>query len=244
VNVNKVAVLRNSRGGMLPDPVSAAKVAIAAGCQGITVHPRPDQRHILGTDVLAIAAQLEVVELNIEGNPFAAPRKGYAGLVELVRQARPAQVTLVPDGDSQLTSDHGFRADTDLAAMKGLIRVFKELGSRVSLFVDAGCSVLEQFAECGAERIEIYTGPYAAAFHGDDRNRHLDAFVDTAERARRFGLGVNAGHDLDQENLGVLISATPWIAEVSIGHALFAEAIYEGLDSTVRRYLEILAVNG
>jgi pyridoxine 5-phosphate synthase len=243
VNVNKVAVLRNSRGGAEPDPARAARVALASGCDGITVHPRPDQRHIRGSDVLAIAAVLDGAELNIEGNPFAAPRPGYAGLVELARQTRPAQVTLVPDGDSQLTSDHGFQEDTDLTAMRRLIGEFKSFGSRVSLFVDARCSIIEPLAECGADRIEIYTGPYAAAFHGGERDRELDACVRTAERARSCGLEVNAGHDLDQENLGVLVAAAPWIAEVSIGHALFAEALYEGLEATVHRYLDILSVN-
>jgi pyridoxine 5-phosphate synthase len=128
--------------------------------------------------------------------------------------------------------------------MKELISVFKGIGSRVSLFVDAGCGILERFAECGADRIEIYTGPYAAAFHGNDRNRQLDACVSTAERARACGLGVNAGHDLDQANLGALISAAPWISEVSIGHALFAEALYGGLESTIHKYLEILSDPG
>jgi pyridoxine 5-phosphate synthase len=241
VNVNKVAVLRNSRGGHEPDPARAARVALASGCDGITVHPRPDQRHIRGSDVVAISALLDGAELNMEGNPFAAERPGYPGLVELARQTRPAQVTLVPDGDSQLTSDHGFRGDTDLAAMRQLIDVFKTLGARVSLFVDAGCSIIERLAECGADRIEIYTGPYAAAFHRAERNRELDACVLTAERARACGLGVNAGHDLDQENLGVLVAAAPWIAEVSIGHALFAEALYDGLEPTIHKYLEILS---
>jgi pyridoxine 5-phosphate synthase len=243
VNVNKVAVLRNSRGGSEPNPADAAQVALASGCHGITVHPRPDQRHIRGSDVIAISGLLGGAELNMEGNPFAAPRPGYPGLVELARRARPAQVTLVPDGDSQLTSDHGFQADTDLLALEKLIDLFKGFGSRVSLFVDPDCAVIEKLAECGADRIEIYTGPYAAAFHGADRNRQLDACVTAAERARSCGLGVNAGHDLDQENLGPLVAAAPWISEVSIGHALFAEALYAGLESTIQRYLAILAAS-
>ncbi len=244
VNVNKVAVLRNSRGGLSPDPFIAARVARLAGAHGITVHPRPDQRHIRPADVAAIADDLNGAELNIEGNPFAPPREGYPGLIELVRHTRPAQVTFVPDGDSQLTSDHGFDRGTDFDRLKGLVDSFKREGCRVSLFVDAGCDLLQRFSESGADRIEIYTGPFAAAFEAGDYARQLDSCVSTAELARRFGMGVNAGHDLDQKNLGVLVAAAPWIAEVSIGHALFSEALYEGLAATVGNYLKIVGGPG
>ncbi|HET9034523.1 MAG TPA: pyridoxine 5'-phosphate synthase [Dokdonella sp.] len=240
VNVNKVAVLRNSRGGFAPDPVVAAKLALAAGCHGITVHPRPDQRHIRGADVTSIAAVLDGAEFNIEGNPFAPPRPGYPGLIELVRRTRPAQVTLVPDGDGQLTSDHGFDGDTDFRLLRERIREFKAEGCRVSLFVDVGCRVLERFAESGADRIEIYTGPYAAAFESGDFGEQLEACVATGRSAIACGLGVNAGHDLDQKNLGVLLTAAPWISEVSIGHALFSEALIDGLAETVHNYLAII----
>ena len=242
VNVNKIAVLRNSRGGGEPDPVEAARAALAAGCHGITVHPRPDQRHIRVDDVVRIAAVLDGAEYNIEGNPFAPPRGTYPGLVELARSVRPAQVTLVPDGDAQITSDHGFDLARDAARLLPLVRAFKEIGCRVSLFMDAGAPDIERVAELGADRIEIYTGPYAHAFAAGDASRELDACARTAERARANGLGVNAGHDLNQKNLGALRRAIPFLDEVSIGHALIGEAIYEGLAVTIRNYLAILSV--
>ena len=242
VNVNKIAVLRNSRGGGEPDPVEAARAALAAGCHGITVHPRPDQRHIRVDDVVRIAAVLGGAEYNIEGNPFAPPRGTYPGLVELARSVRPAQVTLVPDGDAQITSDHGFDLARDAARLLPLVRAFKEIGCRVSLFMDAGAPDIERVAELGADRIEIYTGPYAHAFAAGDASRELDACARTAERARANGLGVNAGHDLNQKNLAALRRAIPFLDEVSIGHALIGEAIYEGLAVTIRNYLAILSV--
>ncbi|MEO7917697.1 MAG: pyridoxine 5'-phosphate synthase [Dokdonella sp.] len=240
VNINKVAVLRNSRGGELPDPVVAAKVAIAAGCQGITVHPRPDQRHIRADDVPRIAAILCDAEYNLEGNPFAPARGSYPGFIELVQQVRPTQATLVPDGDGQITSDHGFDIAADASRLKPLIGTLKSLGCRVSLFMDAGAQGIDQVAELGADSIELYTGPYAAAHAQGDASAALRACIRTAARARECGLAVNAGHDLDQSNLGTLIEAIPTLAEVSIGHALFSEALYSGLDATVRRYLAIL----
>ena len=233
-------MLRNSRGGAEPDPLHVAVAALAAGAHGITVHPRPDQRHIRAHDVDAIAAALGNAEFNIEGNPFAPPREGYPGLIELVRRSRPAQVTLVPDGDDQLTSDHGFDRNTDFRRLKEVISEFSREGCRISLFVDAGCDVLERFVECGADRIEIYTGPYAAGFENADCAQQLDACVSTAEVARACGLGVNAGHDLDQKNLGQLLTAAPWISEVSIGHAFFADALYDGLAKTVANYLKVI----
>ena len=241
INVNKIAVLRNSRGGDEPDPVEAARVALAAGCAGITVHPRPDQRHIRAADVPRIAAVLRGAEYNIEGNPFAPARDSYPGLLELVREVRPAQVTLVPDGDSQITSDHGFDLRRDGERLEPLIRDFKESGARVSLFMDAESQDIERAAEVGADRIEIYTGPYAQAFAFGMFARELDACARAAERARAAGLGVNAGHDLSQKNLAALKRAIPFLDEVSIGHALFGEAIYEGLAVTVRKYVAILA---
>lgn len=240
VNVNKVAVLRNSRGGREPDPVDAARIALAAGCAGITVHPRPDQRHIRGEDVTRVSGILGTAELNIEGNPFAPPRPGYPGLLAIVQQAQPAQVTLVPDADGQLTSDHGFDLGADLGPLKTLVGRFKASGCRVSLFVDAGADGVERVAECGADRVEIYTGPFAEAFAAGAVQAELDKCVATATRARAAGLGVNAGHDLSQANLACLLRAIPWIDEVSIGHALFSEALQAGLDTTVRRYLDIL----
>jgi pyridoxine 5-phosphate synthase len=244
VNVNKIAVLRNSRGGREPDPVDAARAALAAGANGITVHPRPDQRHIRVDDVARIAAVVgHGAEYNIEGNPFAPPRGTYPGLVELVRTVKPAQVTLVPDGDGQITSDHGFDLERDAARLVPLVRAFKAIGCRVSLFMDADSRDIERVAEVGADRIEIYTGPYAHAHAQGDASRALDACARTAERARACGLGVNAGHDLSQQNLGALKRAIPFLDEVSIGHALIGEALYEGLAVTIRNYLAILAAS-
>lgn len=240
VNINKIAVLRNSRGGRLPDPVVAARVAIEAGCQGITVHPRPDQRHIRADDVARVGAVLGHIEYNIEGNPFAPARGSYPGYLALVATAQPRQATLVPDGDAQLTSDHGFDLARDAARLVPLVRELQGLGCRVSLFVDAGVTDVERAAEIGADRVELYTGPYAQAFAAGDPARALADCVHTAERARAAGLGVNAGHDLDQRNLAPLLEAIPFLAEVSIGHALIGEAIYAGLGPTVARYLAIL----
>lgn len=251
VNVNKVAVLRNSRGGAVPSVVDAARVAIVAGAHGITVHPRPDQRHIRPHDLddLAPALTVEVnveglraeshrrgIELNVEGNPFAgAQANGYPGFVALIERARPAQVTLVPDGDAQITSDHGFES-TDCTRLAPLVRRFRDLGCRVSVFVDAGTRGLEAFAGIGVDRVELYTGPYAAAFARGARDATAP-FRATADAARRAGLGVNAGHDLDQRNLTRFLREVPGVLEVSIGHALFAEAIHDGLAPTVRNYL-------
>lgn len=241
VNVNKVAVLRNSRGHDEPDPVVAARVAIAAGCQGITVHPRPDQRHIRVDDLARIGAVLDGVEYNVEGNPFAPARGTYPGLLELVRRIAPQQVTLVPDGDAQLTSDHGFDLRRDGGRLRPLVLELKSMGCRVSLFVDAGTTDVAIAADLGADRVEIYTEPYASSFHRGDASAALAACVETAQHARQAGLGVNAGHDLSQANLGALVAAIPYLAEVSIGHALFGEALYDGLTVTVRRYLALLS---
>ena len=240
VNVNKVAVLRNSRGADEPRPLDAAACALAAGCHGITVHPRPDQRHIRPADVLQIAGIVGPAELNVEGNPFAAARDEYPGLLQLVRQSRAAQVTLVPDADAQITSDHGFDRDTDFPRLQAMLREFKACGTRTSVFVDPGCAVIAELADCGIDRIEIYTGPFAQAHASGAFARELEACVVTAERARECGLAVNAGHDLSQANLATLLQAIPTLAEVSIGHALFAEALYAGLGVTVRNYLDII----
>jgi pyridoxine 5-phosphate synthase len=241
VNLNKVAVLRNSRGGHLPDVRIAARTAIAAGADGITVHPRPDLRHIRPDDVTALAAELEV-EFNIEGNPFAgANAQGYPGFIELVEQVRPTQVTLVPDSDTQITSDHGFDLSRDGERLRPLVARLRATGARVSLFVDAGSRWGREIRELGAQRIEIYTGPYAQAFAAGDVGAALADCVRTAADARDAGLEVNAGHDLDQANLAALLRTAAPIAEVSIGHALFNDAIYSGLADTVRRYRAICA---
>ncbi|WP_115552386.1 pyridoxine 5'-phosphate synthase [Xanthomonas arboricola] len=242
VNVNKIAVVRNSRGGHDPDVVQAARTCVAAGAHGITVHPRPDQRHIRADDVLALSALTREhgVEFNIEGNPFAPPRAGYPGLLELCGATRPEQVTLVPDSDGQLTSDHGFDFAQDTTQLGELIAAFKALGSRVSLFVDAGNPHLDQAAALGADRIELYTGPYAHAHASGQPQTELALFADAARRATATGLGINAGHDLSQANLGDFLAAVPGVLEVSIGHALISEALYAGLDATVRAYVQLL----
>ncbi|HEY4531290.1 MAG TPA: pyridoxine 5'-phosphate synthase [Luteimonas sp.] len=241
VNLNKIAVLRNSRGGAEPDMLRAARTCLDAGAHGLTLHPRPDARHTRADDVMALAALASErgVELNLEGNPFAAPRPGYPGFIALCRDARPAQATLVPDDDGQITSDHGFDFARDRERLAPLIAELKSLGCRVSLFADAG-SAVESAAEAGADRIEIYTGPYADAHAAGDASLALAACADTARRARAAGLGVNAGHDLSQSNLRDFLAAIPGIEEVSIGHALISESLYEGLAPTVRRYLALL----
>ncbi|HET7591466.1 MAG TPA: pyridoxine 5'-phosphate synthase [Rhodanobacteraceae bacterium] len=243
VNLNKIAVLRNARGGAEPSLARAADTCIAAGCGGITVHPRPDRRHITPEDV-ALLAELTRgrVEFNIEGNPFAPPRPGYPGMLELVRQARPAQATLVPDSDGQLTSDHGFDLVRDAPKLAPLVSELVATGCRVSLFVDAGSAEgFDRARDLGAARVELYTGPYARAFAEGDATDELSRCMDTARRAGIAGLAVNAGHDLNQQNLGAFRRAIPGLAEVSIGHALIGEALYEGLDRTVRNYVAILS---
>ncbi|TBR35863.1 MULTISPECIES: pyridoxine 5'-phosphate synthase [Dyella] len=241
VNLNKIAVLRNSRGGTEPSVIQAAQTCIEAGCGGITVHPRPDQRHIRPDDVTALAQVLRGrVEYNIEGNPFAPARGSYPGLIELARMVKPTQVTLVPDGDGQITSDHGFELEKDAERLRPLVAQLREIGCRVSLFVDAGANGFEHAIAIGVERIEIYTGPYAEAFAEGDAREALGLCVETARRAQQAGLAVNAGHDLSQANLGTFKAAIPGLAEVSIGHALIGEALYEGMSTTVRKYLQIL----
>lgn len=241
VNVNKIAVLRNSRGGAEPSVLKAAQTAIAAGAHGITVHPRPDQRHITPGDVLELArlCREHGVEYNIEGNPFAPAHGSYPGLMELIRQNLPTQATLVPDGDGQLTSDHGFDLSKDADSLLPYIRQLKELGVRISVFMDAGSPDLALAKQLGIERIELYTGPFAEQFDHGDAAPALALCRQSAVQAQELGIGVNAGHDLSQENLGLFLASVPNVLEVSIGHALIGEALYDGLDATVRNYLAI-----
>ena len=242
VNLNKIAVLRNSRGGGEPDVLRAGVACLDAGAHGLTVHPRPDARHIRTDDVHALAGlcQARRVEFNVEGNPFAPPRDGYPGLLALCDATRPAQVTLVPDGDGQLTSDHGFDFARDGEALRPLVAAFKALGCRVSVFVDVGDPHVARAADCGADRVELYTGPYAEAHALGDARAALDLAADTARRVQAVGLAVNAGHDLNQANLGEFLAAVPEVREVSIGHALIGEALYAGLEATVRAYRRIV----
>lgn len=242
VNLNKIAVLRNSRGGRDPDVLAAGSVCLAAGAHGLTVHPRPDGRHIREADVHALGALCRAhgVEFNIEGNPFASARPGYPGLLALCEAVRPAQVTLVPDGDGQLTSDHGFDFARDGDALRPLIAAFKALGCRVSVFVDVGDPAVAQAAALGADRVELYTGPYAEACAAGTPGAALAAAAATARLAQAAGLQVNAGHDLNQANLGPFLARVPDVREVSIGHALICDALYLGLDATVRAYRRLV----
>lgn len=237
VNVNKVATLRNSRGGTVPSLVDAVQVCVEAGAPGITVHPRADGRHIRLDDVYEIAAALEPlgerVEYNIEGDPRPE-------LVELVENVRPQQCTLVPVRPGELTSEAGWPADTAKEALAEIIHRFHDRAVRVSVFVDPEPAAIDWAAELGADRIELYTEPYARAFErgGDALSRSLDCYRAAVERAALNGLGVNAGHDLDLENLPTFLTL-PGIDEVSIGHALIARAMFVGLRAVVTEYLQI-----
>jgi len=248
VNLNKVALLRNSRVGATPGVLWAAQQVIAAGARGITVHPRPDQRHIRPSDVEQLAAMLvglPDIEFNIEGNPAAPPRdNGYPGFAALIEAARPQQATLVPDTDDQLTSDHGWDLAGDTAQLSDFIARYQALGARVSLFMDPDPAQIERARAIGADRIELYTGPFAHAVneHGIDSPAARESFEQhrTAARyASQLGLGVNAGHDLDLHNLPLFRQISE-VAEVSIGHALIKDALEFGLAETVRKYLDAL----
>ena len=233
VNVNKIATLRNARGGNIPDVVEAARTCIAAGCHGITVHPRPDARHITFQDVIDLAAMM-TVEFNIEGYPGAE-------FVDLVLRVRPTQVTLVPDPPGVLTSNAGWNLTSGDADWLGdLLARFKQAGIRTSLFLDADAEQIERARKLGADRIELYTGPYAHAFGTPDGNEILAAHREAARLARKIGLGVNAGHDLDLKNLPAYVKAVKGLQEVSIGHALISDALYMGLTRTVKAYLKAL----
>ncbi len=249
VNVNKIAWLRNAREGGTPDVCWAATTIIEAGAAGITVHPRPDQRHIKPQDVYDLAQLLEQqpgIEFNIEGNPFAGPRdNGYPGFDALIESARPAQATLVPDSDDQLTSDHGWDLSGDNARLAETIARYQSYGARVSLFMDPDPVQIERARHVGADRIELYTGPFADAaaefgIDADATRASYAQYLDAARHATQLGLGVNAGHDLDLDNL-VLFRRITEVAEVSIGHALISDALKLGLSATVRAYLDAIA---
>ena len=236
VNVNKVALLRNTRHLGIPSVVKAAEICLLAGAQGITVHPRPDERHIRAHDVHELAALLQAwpqAEFNIEGNPTH-------NLMELVRATRPHQATFVPDSVEQSTSDHGWDLAVDGERLRPLINECKALGVRVSLFMDPVPEAMPLAAALGADRVELYTEPYAAAHGGPEQGVQLQLYAAAAEAAMRVGLGVNAGHDLNQLNLSDFLRAVPGVQEVSIGHALVADALEQGYTETVRGYLRAI----
>ena len=234
VNVNKVALLRNSRNLGIPSVIEAAKICLEAGAAGITVHPRPDQRHIRPSDVYELTELLAGIEaeFNIEGNP-------EPDYMELVRNVKPDQCTLVPDSPDQLTSDHGWNLIRDGEKLKPIIQELKNLGCRVSLFMETDPEQIERAKEAGADRIELYTEPYARAFEAGQVDQTFDQYARAAAKAQEVGLGVNAGHDLNLDNLGKFCTI-PNILEVSIGHALIADALKMGLTNTVKAYLKIL----
>ena len=242
VNLNKIALIRNSRDTTNPDIPQHARMCIDAGADGITVHPRPDQRHIRVQDCFDLADML-TVEFNMEGNPMTGPRKSdrqgvgdYPGFMALVKEIRPAQCTLVPDGDGQLTSDHGFDLKRDGDRVAPMVQELKALGIRTSLFMDPDPEQIRLAAQTGTDRIELYTESYARAFkHKDNLDAVFDCFARSAEVAAEEGLGINAGHDLDLHNLP-RFATLPALLEVSIGHALIVDAIEMGLANAVEAY--------
>ena len=231
VNVNKIATIRNARGGNNPDVLKVALDCERFGAQGITVHPRPDERHITGQDVLDLKPRL-TTEFNIEGNPDER-------FIDLVCRVKPAQVTLVPDAPGVLTSNAGWDCIANFDHLKGLVELFKAQGIRVSIFVGTDIENIKAAARTGADRIELYTEPYAAQYH-QDREAAVAPYVHAAVAAHELGLGINAGHDLDLHNLAYFHECVPFLDEVSIGHALICDALYLGLEETIKRYLECL----
>jgi pyridoxine 5-phosphate synthase len=248
VNLNKIALLRNQRNIGIPDVIELANTVVEAGAHGITVHPRPDERHIRYADARELKKVLtvrqahhpeqsqKIVEFNIEGNPFTGK------LMELLRELKPDQATLVPDEPGANTSDHGWDMHQNKERLEPVIRELKGLGIRVSLFMDPDTEAIAIVEETGADRIELYTEPYARAFRNNDKlEKTLERFAAAATFANEIGLGLNAGHDLNLQNLGRFCSAVRGILEVSIGHALIADALKMGLENTVKAYLKVLA---
>ena len=231
VNINKVATIRNARGGNVPDVCKVALDCESFGAEGITVHPRPDERHIRYRDVLDLKPILKT-EFNIEGNPNPE-------FIKLVLSVKPHQVTLVPDAHDAITSNAGWNTVDSIDFLTEVTARFKEAGIRVSIFVDADPRMVEFAAKAGADRVELYTEPYATGYP-IDREKAVAPFVEAARVAKQLGLGLNAGHDLSLENLKYLHTMIPWIDEVSIGHALIADALYFGLENTIKQYKEQL----
>ncbi|MBU0589606.1 MAG: pyridoxine 5'-phosphate synthase [Gammaproteobacteria bacterium] len=236
VNLNKVALVRNTRHLDIPSVTRAATLCLQAGAHGITVHPRPDERHIRSQDVHELAALLKAWpdrEFNIEGNPFH-------NLMDFVRELRPQQCTFVPDSEGQFTSDHGWNLAVDAERVRPLIAEAKALGVRVSLFMDAEPGVMAAAKAVGADRVELYTEPYAAAWGQPGQAEQLARFARAAQAALDVGLGVNAGHDLSRDNLSTFLKQVPGVQEVSIGHALIADALELGYSATIKDYLHCI----
>lgn len=231
VNINKIATLRNARGGNNPDVIRSAIDCERFGAQGITVHPRPDERHIRFKDVIELKAVVKT-EFNIEGYPDQR-------YLDLIAQARPTQSTLVPDSPVTLTSNKGWDTVAHADHLKVIVRKIKSSGTRVSIFVDADPAMVEGAAAVGADRVELYTGPYAEDFP-KNKEEAVEPYIKAGEMAKSLGLGLNAGHDLDLNNLKYLKTSIPWIDEVSIGHALICDSLYLGLENTIQLYLRQL----
>lgn len=243
VNLNKIALIRNSRPGNYPNVVSHGEICIASGADGLTVHPRPDQRHIRPHDVYELSELVKGhpgIEFNIEGNPYAESLGDFPGFIKLVNDVRPHQCTLVPDSNDQLTSDHGFNLKISGEKLRPLIRELQDNGVRVSLFMDPDIEQISLAKDIGADRIELYTGPYAEAHRLNSTN--FDAlfknYMDAAIHAQKIGMGLNAGHDLNLENLAHF-RQVPALLEVSIGHALIVDAIAMGLTNAVHAYKKL-----
>lgn len=231
VNINKIATLRNARGGNNPDVIKVALDCERFGAEGITVHPRPDERHIRYQDVLSLAPVLNT-EFNIEGYPD----KRY---MELIRKVKPAQATLVPDPPNAITSNSGWDTITHQAMLKDIVAELKDIGTRVSIFINPEAKYFEPAKTTGTDRVELYTEPYATHYHLD-REKAVKPYVEVANIAKELGLGLNAGHDLDLHNLMFLKKNIPFLDEVSIGHALICDALYLGLENTIQMYIRQL----
>ena len=231
VNINKVATLRNARGGNMPDLLQVAKDCETFGADGITVHPRPDERHIRRNDVTALRAVLST-EFNIEGYPSKE-------FIDLVLRVKPHQVTLVPDKPGQLTSNHGWDTVAEQELLRDILNDIRAAGIRSSIFIDADERMAEFAAKAGTDRVELYTGPYAEHY-AKNPEEAIAPYIETAKRVRRLGIGLNAGHDLNLNNLNYFITNIPWVDEVSIGHALICDALYLGLKETIAAYKECL----
>lgn len=231
VNINKVATIRNARGGNNPDILRIARDCESFGAEGITVHPRPDERHIRYNDVIALKPIL-TTEFNIEGYP----QKSF---IDLVKSVRPTQVTLVPDAPDQITSNSGWDTKANFEFLSDIVSDFTELGIRTSIFIGTDPEMIEYAAKTGTDRVELYTEPYASAYVKDPEAA-VAPFVEAAKIARKNGLGVNAGHDLSLVNLAFIHQHIPWIDEVSIGHALICDSLYFGLKDTIQKYKDCL----